>query len=244
MNHKDADKLVKKIKKSDFSIILSCLDNSQYRIVDYSIIDCKNINVIKYIIDNTPDIDTVYSDGSTTLDMALGIEANDNIIEHILDKSMNFNIFLKNSGPYNTFDNILVAGYKNKNIYDKIAVLAKNHIDDYGKIKDISIGGHFLPIHLACSWGSLELVDLLHNTGTSLESLSGDNETCIFFAISNRDVKVAKYMLDKNVNLLHRDIRGNSIICEMHESDMLHENIDVQNDIIKKYVEQLNNQNN
>jgi len=243
--HKSIGELVEKINigESGMSIREDNDDSDNpCRIVNSCFFNLCSNEIIKTVIDKTPLLELADNFGYTILDRAIKNDQNIDIIEYILHKSTDFNIFIDTCDENNVFQ-VLCELSQNENIYNSLMIIVRKYIEHYKKNKSKVFSDGQMYIHYACQYGLLDLVDLLYNAGgADLNSKTEYDYTCIDVAYDNDKIKIVEYLLDKNVDITHKNEDDDNTFVH-RASNLINDNFDLYEKIVKKYSEQLKNIN-
>lgn len=235
IKHTDAEKLIGKMPDSEFCVILVNTETEeQFRFVDYCVTLHPSDNVLKYVINRTQHIDMVYNDGTTLLNLAINWDNSICIIEHILQKTTNFNIFSHQSYSWKIFKKLCEMCCDSYIISEKLVEITKKYQSEYIKNIDIVFSDGLKHIHYACMYGTRELVELLHGYGTDIQEKSKHGKSCIALACLECNIDVIDYLIDQDVNLLGDPYCIGSILYDA--SDLLDIDISLYEKLIKNYT--------
>lgn len=238
LKHKNADDLIKKIDINEFSVSMCPFGTNKIRLINDVIYHKCSTHIIKYVMDNTPDIDIVNNIGRTILDRIILNNNNIEIIEHLLRKSINFNIFSDIMIKCDVFTELCMMSKSNKYIHDSLLIMIRNNLECL-KEKYETINKPY--IHCVCQYGTKEIINLLYdNIPNILNSNTPTDVPYIFLACKYINLDIIEFMLNKNVDLL----------CEYNEKNIFHYIADISKNnfgicekIFKQYSEQLKNKN-
>jgi len=125
-------------------------------------------------------------------------------------------------------------------IYDCIVEMANNNMDYY-KINKENIVCSYMFVHYVCECSTTELLDLLYNNDTDLNSKTDDGMSCIMIACMHNNLEIVEYLLNKDVDLIHKDIDDETILH--NTGGIANRNINLYKKIVEKYCEQLEAKN-
>ncbi len=252
LNHTSINELIKKIDKNEFSVMISSGGENDVRIINLVIHQKCTIDIIKYVMDNTPNIDLVNKCDRTILDRIIVNNNVPEIVEYLFRKSINFNIFSKTSDKHNVFAELCKMSNSNKYIYECLLIMINNNLEYFRQKCGCSTNGD-LYIHFVCQYGTKEIMELLYahhfvvgnlttesrydNNAAIFESKTRDGATCMEISCKHLNLQIIEYLLDKNVDLLWKNSDGKNIFH--YFSDISNINFDVCEKIFKKYSEQL-----
>ena len=223
--------------RSEFSIIVVNTESEeQYRFVDYCITLTPSDNIMKYVIDKTPHIDKIYNDGTTVLNLAVNWDCSVDVIEHILQRTTNFNIFSHQSYSWKVFKKLCELCCESDIISDCLIEIVVKYADIYKAKKNLVFADGCKHIHYACMFGVPKLVDVLCKYGSDLESKTRDGKSCMILACMNNNVHVIDYLIDKNVNIIGEFDNKGTVLHNI--SKLLEDNFNIYEKLIKHYASQ------
>lgn len=248
LNYNNINELIKKIDKNEFSVIIDSGGENYVRIINLVIHQKCDIDIIKYVMDNTPNIDYVNNCDRTILDRIIVNNNVTEIVEYLFKKSTNFNIFSNVMDKHNVFVELCKMSNTNKYIHDCLVLMINNNLEYFRQKCGTSINGD-LYIHNVCQFGTKEIMELLYAGSnfncennmpkTIFESKSRDGKTCMEIACEHLNLQIIEYLLDKDVDLLWKNSDEKNILH--YFADISNINFDVCEKMFKKYSEQLKN---
>ena len=241
--HVHIRKLVKMINKSEFSVVHCESDGYELRLVNDCIFYGPSIDIIKYVIDNTPNIDLIFCGGTaderTILDRIIVNNNNPDIVEYVFQKSINFDIFSDAMDRCYVFEELCKMSKNNDRICCNFFEIISKYIDSCKKKQNNYISYIF-------QYGTVKMLEYM------LDLLCIDNFDCelkihggvsfIELACVHKNTEIIDYLLGKNVNLLHKNDNGVTVLHLI--SGLAKNDHDLCEKIVLQYSEQLKNKNN
>ncbi len=157
ITNENIHKMTKKIKKSEFAMI-----NGGCRLIDFYLSYCKDEELIKYVLDCTPELDKEIN-GITILRYASQYQT-PKIIRMILEKCDNYDVF-KIVKDTNIFYKLCIKRDTHEIIKD---ILSKNNNNELLKANDVYVEKGSKYIHAVCAYGISETIDILIKGGLLL----------------------------------------------------------------------------
>lgn len=161
---------------------------------------CKDYNVIKYVFDNSIDLECVlHSNNNKPIHYACLYE-NLMMVSYLIKKGVNIK------------DNSTFYGHP-----IHIACLQKNLpivkcLFEHGA--DITVANPYgwIPIHFACLYDQFEMAKYLIKNKVNLEYEDNDGITPLYYAIRYSDLKIVKLLIDNKVNLEYKNKDGQTAL--------------------------------
>lgn len=231
LDHPNILEIVKKINLDEFDIQIKheIIDG---RVIDWFIDECKNIDAVIYIIENTNyDI----HENKTLLTGLIAVDAkiDKKIAECFLHKYSGINMtkrIIQNGN--NIGDYIFGELCMRKDGHEIIDKILSENKDILKNNKNLS-----LSLYLTCSFGSIENIKVLQKYGACTNLVKYKGNTCIMAACKNSNIEVIQYLLGNVSNIMEKDKKGKSILYYI--ANISDNNYDLYKKIIDKYHREL-----
>lgn len=192
------------------------IDFMESKLLNIILTYSKNLTreIIKYIIDNTPNLEKILIyNGKELAFKAIHFACeycDDEIIVHMLTRGVDINVKSKYDinlkSKYNDVYSGTVTPLNILCLYNKINMI-KLFVEIGADINTANSCG-LKPIHLLCISSTPEIIDLFFNLGVDLETKDNQGSSPIHYACEFGNNQVIKYLVDKKVKLSEPNNNG------------------------------------
>jgi ankyrin repeat protein len=177
------------------------------------LINCKNENILKYVIDNAINLECVIDYNKRPIHIICEYSTPE-MIKYIIDKGVDLECETKWG-----WRPIHYICDKSKSTHEMIKYIIDKGVDleceTYNKLR---------PIHLICKYSTLEMIKYIIDKGVDLECEDHNEWRPIHYICEYSTPEMIKYIIDKGVNLEcedHNEWRPIHFICRYSTPEMI-----------------------